>query len=83
MWQSDDPVVRSQAIARCHRIGQKRRVRVTTLAVEGTLEERALGFLHFDIDVQLPPRGEEQDQHELRLAVLEEQELRLRADGIA
>ena len=59
-----------QAIGRCHRMGQSRPVRVTTLALARTVEEVALGLLQRD----LPPRSingnEVTDQQELRLIAL-------------
>ena len=72
-----DAAVRKQAVGRCHRMGQLRPVRVTTLAVRGTVEEAALALMHRD---DLPSRvgangNEVTDQYTLRLAALEERAL--------
>ena len=73
-----DPSLRRQAIARCHRIGQLKKVYVTTLAVAGTLEDTALDLM----DIELPPRevagfggGAQTNQVVLRTAALFEREL--------
>jgi len=43
---STNPALESQAIARCHRMGQTRTVHVTSLIYDGTLERRLLQCIH-------------------------------------
>ena len=69
-----DTSLRRQAVGRCHRMGQTRPVTVTTLAMQGTVEEAALGLMHReDLPIRYAPNGDEvRDQHTLRLAAIEE-----------
>ena len=69
-----DASLRKQAVARCYRMGQRRAVNVTTLAMAGTVEEDTLTILERD---DLPPRytangTEVTDQNTLRLWALAE-----------
>ena len=69
-----DASLRKQAVARCYRMGQRRAVNVTTLAMAGTVEEDTLAILERD---DLPPRytangTEVTDQNTLRLWALAE-----------
>ena len=70
-----DTALRLQAIGRCQRMGQRRPVTCTTLALSGTVEEKALVLMN---EVSMPvrqcsrTRATISDQRALRWAALEE-----------
>lgn len=59
MWWN--PTTEDQAIDRCHRIGQTRKVRVTRFAIGGTVEERILKLQDHKRTMVASAFGEEQD----------------------
>lgn len=67
-----DASLRKQAVGRCHRMGQTRAVKVTTLAMAETVEERALDVMHReDLPCMRCENGDlVTDQYTLRLAAL-------------